>query len=221
MRVEDTGATSAAFTPPAEKPTSKVGTADEFLRLFVAQLENQNPLDPQSGADFVAQLAQFSAVEQAAETNNRLGELLAGQMSTSNAALAGFVGKTGTVAGDSFTVTGKSPGFPGMGVELAQPASKVEVIIRDANGNQVKRIELGPQLAGRVTIPWDGTNDTGVPVASGGYQVAVTATASDGSATQASPILTGTIQAIDFIDGVPRLRLGAVSAAPSDVLSIE
>jgi flagellar basal-body rod modification protein FlgD len=212
-------AAPTAGAPAAAQP--KVGGSDEFLRLFVAQLENQNPLDPQDGAEFVAQLAQFSAVEQAAETNRRLADILAGQMSVSNASLAGFVGKTGTVAGDQFTLSGKGSDFPAMGVELEQPAAKVEVVIRDANGNPVKRIELGPQEAGRVTIPWDGKSDGGAPLASGTYQIEVTATASDGSAAVAHPTLTGLIQAIDFIDGAPRLRLGAVSAAPSDILSIE
>src|SRR5688500_15812435 len=146
--ITTTPTTPAAPTaaPAAARP--KVGSSDEFLRLFVAQLENQNPLDPQDGAEFVAQLAQFSAVEQAAETHRRLADILVGQMSVSNASLAGFVGKTGTVAGDQFNLSGKGSDFPAMGVELDQPAAKVEIVIRDANGNPVKRIELGPQEAG-------------------------------------------------------------------------
>jgi flagellar basal-body rod modification protein FlgD len=230
MRIDDTTAvtpaTSAtgatgATTAGAAGRSSPVGSTDEFLRLFVAQLENQNPLDPQDGAEFVAQLAQFSAVEQAAQTNSRLAEILAGQMSASNASLAGFVGKTGTVAADQFALSGKGEGLPALGVELDQPAAKLEVIIRDASGAQVKRIELGPQEAGRVAIPWDGTSDTGGALAPGTYRVEVSATGEGGGATAASPVLTGLIQAIDFIDGAPRLRLGAVSAAPSDILSIE
>lgn len=220
MRIDDTTATNPLAAPAPQQP-AKVGGSDEFLRLFVAQLENQNPLDPQDGAEFVAQLAQFSAVEQAAETNRRLSEILAGQMSVSNASLAGFVGKTGTVAGDQFNVSGKGDGFPAIGVELEQPAAKLEVVITDAAGKQVKKIELGPQTPGRVSIPWDGKGDGGAPLPPGNYQVAVTATAADGSAATAHPTLTGLIEAIDFINGAPRLRLGAVSAAPSDILSIE
>jgi len=221
MRINETSA--AVTTPPAASQTQSpsIGTQDEFLRLFIAQLENQNPLEPQDGAEFVAQLAQFTTVEQAAQTNRQLADILAGQMSASNAALAGFVGKTGTVAGSNFTVTSRGQGLPALGVDLAQPASKVDVVVRDANGNQVKSFQLGPQPAGRVAVTWDGTSDTGAPLAEGQYQIEVTATSADGSELTGNPILTGLIQAIDFIDGVPRLRLGAVSAAPSDVLSIE
>ncbi len=80
---------------------------------------------------------------------------------------------------------------------------------------------LGPQEAGRVSVPWDGTGDTGSPLVAGDYQIEVTAKGTDGSTITGNPTMSGLIQAIDFIDGLPRLRLGAVSAAPSDVLSIE
>lgn len=219
------GTTAAGGTTGATGPSTSaapVGSADEFLKLFVAQLENQNPLDPQNGAEFVAQLAQFSSVEQAAKTNERLEQILAGQMSASNAALAGFVGKTGTFAGDAFTVTGKGDGMPALGLDLGQPASKVRVVIRDATGHQVKAIDLGPQPAGRVSVPWDGKNDLHGDLTHGTYTVEVTATGTDGkSAVTSTTLMSGLIEAIDFIDGSPRLRLGAVSASPSDVLSIE
>ena len=222
MLIDSTTATNPlTSTDRAQEKTATVGGANEFLRLFIAQLENQNPLDPQNGADFVAQLAQFTSVEQAAVTNKRLEEILASQMSVSNASLAGFVGKTGTVDADNFTISSHGAGTPALGVDLSQAASKVEVVIRDANGNQVKRIELGPQAAGRVSVPWDGTNTAGGALAAGNYQIEVTATTADGGTAGSNPIFFGLIQAIDFIDGAPRLRLGAVSAAPSDVLSIE
>lgn len=201
-------------------PTT-VGSPNEFLRLFIAQLANQNPLDPQDGAEFVAQLAQFTTVEQAAETNRRLEEILAGQMSVSNASLAGFVGKTGTVDADRITLSSRGEGIPSLAVDLSGAASEVTVTVRDAAGNQVKRIQLGPQPAGKVSVPWDGTSDTGSALPPGDYKIEVTATSTDGTELTTNPTMTGLIQAIDFIDGFPRLRLGAVSAAPSDVLSIE
>jgi flagellar basal-body rod modification protein FlgD len=49
---------------------------ETFLKLLVAQLKNQDPLAPQDGAEFIAQLAQFNSVEQLISINNRLGQLL-------------------------------------------------------------------------------------------------------------------------------------------------
>jgi flagellar hook assembly protein FlgD len=49
---------------------------DAFLKLLVEQLKNQDPLAPQDGAAFVAQLAQFNSLEQLMSINDRLGQLL-------------------------------------------------------------------------------------------------------------------------------------------------
>lgn len=51
-----------------------------FLRLIVAQLRNQNPLDPIDNAQFLTQLAQFDALEQMQLSNERLASLLQSQI---------------------------------------------------------------------------------------------------------------------------------------------
>ena len=65
----------------APKPNStvkqpEVGT-NTFLKLLVEQLKHQDPLAPQDGAQFVAQLAQFNSLEQLISINERLGDLIA------------------------------------------------------------------------------------------------------------------------------------------------
>jgi len=90
-----------AAAPAAEsKPTSLSAAAgigrddlgkDAFLNLLVTQLQNQSPLEPQDNSEFIAQLAQFSQLENAEQSNERLGSLLeASQLSQG----AGLVGKT-------------------------------------------------------------------------------------------------------------------------------
>ncbi len=81
LAIDAVGATASAkktlSTNAADTAqTPQVGT-DTFLKLLVEQLKNQDPLNPQDGAAFVAQLAQFNSLEQLMSINSRLGELLA------------------------------------------------------------------------------------------------------------------------------------------------
>ena len=68
--------TNTAPDAPATSNTPPV-TQDTFLKLLVEQLKNQDPLAPQDGAQFIAQLAQFNSVEQLISINTKLGQLLA------------------------------------------------------------------------------------------------------------------------------------------------
>ena len=56
---------------------SKVGADQElFLKLLVAQMKNQDPLNPQDGTQYMTQLAQFSSLEQLTGINDKLNQLL-------------------------------------------------------------------------------------------------------------------------------------------------
>jgi len=71
-----TVSSTAQQTNATSTRSSKDVGADAFLKLLVEQLKNQDPLAPQDGAQFVAQLAQFNSLEQLISINGRLGQLL-------------------------------------------------------------------------------------------------------------------------------------------------
>jgi flagellar basal-body rod modification protein FlgD len=62
----------AAAPKPAASQTDALANKATFLQLLVAQIKNQNPLQPQDGVQFISQLAQFSGLEQAMTTNQEL-----------------------------------------------------------------------------------------------------------------------------------------------------
>lgn len=68
----ETPRTAASSTGAPAKGADR----DTFLKLLVAQLKHQDPLAPQDGAQFVAQLAQFNSLDQLISINKRLGQLL-------------------------------------------------------------------------------------------------------------------------------------------------
>jgi flagellar basal-body rod modification protein FlgD len=73
---DTTGTGPGTALPTTIEKTELSQDYDMFLRLMTAQLKNQDPLQPLDGTEFVAQLAQFSGVEQQIKTNERLDSLL-------------------------------------------------------------------------------------------------------------------------------------------------
>jgi len=73
-------AAGSAATPPSSTPATAGTQVNEqqFLKLLVAQLQNQNPLSPMDGTQFVSQLAQFSELEQMIGVNQGVQQLVHG-----------------------------------------------------------------------------------------------------------------------------------------------
>jgi flagellar basal-body rod modification protein FlgD len=190
---------------------------DQFLRLFVAQLENQNPLDPQDGADMVAQLAQFSSLEQQVEGNRRLDELVAAQDAAAGAGLAQLAGRTITADVGTITVDGPTALPP---IELTgTPAARAgNVIVHGPSGEVVRTIPItaGPPP----TAAFDGKDDHGAPLANGSYTITVEATGADGAPVTVRPQVTARVDAVELGAGGARLRLGNIQITPAAVRSI-
>lgn len=66
-------------------------TQDEFLKMFISQLQHQSPLDPLKGHEFIAQLAQFTSLEQLTQLNSSFSDIFKFQQLVGG---AGLVGKT-------------------------------------------------------------------------------------------------------------------------------
>lgn len=205
--------TSLHLTPGAAPSTSPAASAtrDQFLRLFVAQLENQNPLDPQSGAEMVAQLAQFSSVEQAVETNRRLADLVAAQDAAGSAGLAELVGRDVTADASTITLDGAPPPLQ---IASDRPLSGGEVVIRDAGGAVVRRLSFGPG-ASPLAVPW---GDGALPP--GTYSIEVTARGADGAPVTAHPQVRAVVDAVELTASGPRLHLGGSRISPAAVTTI-
>jgi len=209
-------ATNAASGASSTSPTSSAVSQDQFLKLLVAQLQHQDPLDPQKGADFVAQLAQFASLEQTAQTNDHLTAIQSGQDSSSRAGLFGMVGKTVTAAADTMTVGAQGATMPSMTAHLNGAAAKSKLVVTDSAGNVVKSIDLGAHAAGDITIPMDPKFTMGA----GNYTVKVVATDASGAAVQGSASLSGLATAIEFQNGSTRIRIGGVTVTPASIQSI-
>lgn len=115
--------------------TSATGTLDKmaFLRLFTTQLKNQDPLNPMDSAQFTAQLAQFSAVEQLFNINSQLTKLGDLQGALLQGMTAGLIGKTVTL----------TDGTTGKVNAVVMENNQVQVLLSDnrqISMNQIKKI---------------------------------------------------------------------------------
>jgi flagellar basal-body rod modification protein FlgD len=184
--------------------TSASGTSvlakDDFLKLLIVQLQNQDPLNPMEGTEFATQLAQFSSVEQLTNISDTLTEsLTVNQLMTQsigNSLATTMIGKDVKATGDSFKVTGS--GDITLGYTLGSDAAKVTVKVFDQAGSLVRTMTVSNAEAGDGTVVWDGLNDNGSRVATGTFSFTVTAEDSAGTAITASTFITGTISAVRF-----------------------
>jgi flagellar basal-body rod modification protein FlgD len=214
MKVDSTTATT---TPSAATPTSGAltGSKDEFLKLFMAQLQNQDPFDPKSNSDMVAQLAQFSSVEQATQTNQHLVDLTNAQSTASSASLSNLVGRDcSATAGDFQLDRGGTP--PPLQITATGALNGASVVITDDAGQEIRRLPVATG-ATSAQVTWDGTDKDGKLVQPGSYHIAVDAGKTDGTITTQ---WHGRINAVELGSDGSRLRMGGVLLAPGDIRTI-
>ncbi|VXC31504.1 Basal-body rod modification protein FlgD [Pseudomonas sp. 8Z] len=147
---------------------------DEFLNLLVAQLNNQNPLEPQGNGEFIAQLAQFSSLEGIQQLNDSATSMMSSFQSSQALQASSLVGRKVIVPSDK-AVVDTSESFKAS-VVLPVSSSNVYVNVYDNAGALVNRVNLGEQAAGNVSFIWDGKNSSGAVMPPGTYKFEAQAT---------------------------------------------
>jgi flagellar basal-body rod modification protein FlgD len=147
---------------------------NEFLNLLVAQLNNQNPLEPQGNGEFIAQLAQFSSLEGIQQLNSSVSSMMSSFQSSQALQASSLVGRKVIVPSEK-AVVDTSESFKASTV-LPVSSSNVYVNVYDNSGSLVTRINLGEQAAGNVSFIWDGKDSSGNVAPPGTYKFEAQAT---------------------------------------------
>jgi flagellar basal-body rod modification protein FlgD len=108
---------------------------EDFLQLLLAQLQNQDPLEPLKNEDFIAQLAQFSSLEQLFGINQNFSYLQTYAASLNNSQAVGFMGKEIKALGDSLYISADGSNNDGkMYYKMADDAANVTIAIFNSEG---------------------------------------------------------------------------------------
>jgi flagellar basal-body rod modification protein FlgD len=188
---------------------------EAFLELMVAQLKNQDPLNPMESGDFLGQIAQFSTVSGIGELQQSFNTL-AGALQSSQALQAStIVGREVLVPGETATVAVAGAGTSGA-VSLPQASGAVSVKVLDSAGQVVRRLDLGTREAGLNQFAWDGLTDAGAPAPAGTYRLQ--AEAAVGSEQLAVPVLVSArVESVSLQQGeTPRLNLAGLGTVSMD-----
>jgi flagellar basal-body rod modification protein FlgD len=200
--------TTTGASTVAKKDT--VMGKDDFLSLLVAQLKNQDPLEPEDPTAFTAQLAQFSSLEQLTNLNTTMEGLTTAQANSTRLSSLGLIGKDITYNGSTVTLEGKPVEI---GYQLDGTASSVTLSIQDANGKTVRTIQATDTelKAGNHFISWDGKDQQGNPLANGKYTLVLQASAAgEGASIAAAPLVRSVVTGVDLSSGIITTRAGEV-----------
>ncbi len=151
-----TASSSTAGTTTAQEQT------DRFMKLLVAQLNNQDPMNPMDNAQMTSQIAQINTVSGIQDLNATMKSMAAQFGATQGMQGASMIGHTVLADGDTLALDRSSGSTTGKGAfNLAGDATSVAVQVISPGGQVIDTVNLGAQAAGNHNFDWQPSNYTG------------------------------------------------------------
>ncbi len=165
---------AAAIRPRDTDPNTGMSAADQtqnFLKLLIAQIKNQDPMSPMDASTMTAQMSQLNMVSSMGTMNTSMQAMLAQMQSANFLNQATLIGHSPMVAGNTINFMG---GEVILGANLANPLQGVVATIKDASGNVVGTADLGNLNSGMTNFAFDGVDASGATMPNGIYRVEIT-----------------------------------------------
>ncbi len=170
---------------------------DAFLKLLVAEIQNQNPLEPMDNQKFVEQMTQFTTMEQMTNMSSSFQDFIDASKATTKIQAASVVGKYAVIEGNEIKFKGNSAEGIVFNVE---EGGEVLIRIKSPNGDVIREESLGFKEAGIHGYQWDGRNDSGTIQTEGTYNYDLVSIDSTGKEKSFGGVDGGTVEAIQFVD---------------------
>lgn len=195
---------------------------EDFLRLFVTKLRYQDPMSPMQDEAFIAQLAEFSSLQQLTALNENFEASIRwdviNNQTINNSVAAQLIGKQVVANLSELRLTEENA--PKLSFELSEFASSIEIEIVDAAGETIRTIKESQLPSGRNDVVWDGNNEDGERAPEGSYTVTITATDANGESFNTSLSITGIITGVVYRGGIAFLKIDGTEVALGDVEEI-
>ncbi len=192
-------ASSLTTTKTAAVQSDAEKSQDRFLKLLVAQLNNQDPMNPMDNAQMTSQMAQINTVSGIQQLNDTMKSMATQYTAMQTLQGASMVGRDVMTEGNSLSITN---GVGKAGVDLAADASQVTVQVLSPGGQLLDTLNLGAMTAGRHNFEWNASSytGTGTPV----YKVSAS---QGGKAVSTTALARSTVESISTSAGALSLTL--------------
>lgn len=200
--------TTSSQTPQSSQPSSAAAsigsssglTQADFIKLIVAQMQNQDPTQPMNPQNLATEFSNMATVNGIDTLDSKVSQIQAGAVAAQMAQAAGLVGKTVAVSGDGIVTNGS--GSATGAFSLSAPAASAVISITDpTTGNVVGHVALSNLPSGLNDFSWGGgaANKT--------YTYQVTATDAAGNAVTATTYASGVVNAVNLSGSAPTISL--------------
>ena len=186
------------YGKPEEKQreaVKKLGK-DEFFRIMVNQIQNQDPMKPYQNEQMAAQMAQFTALEQMLNMNQNLEKLSQAQTPLQQLGASHLIGKYVTT--DTSRIFHTEGKYSETSVDLPTDASKLRVLVMNDRGETVQEMEKFKLKKGENKIEWNGKKSNGLAAASGQYYFRFVAESESGKNIPVQTTKTAYVHGIAF-----------------------
>ncbi|PKL83963.1 MAG: flagellar hook capping protein [Ignavibacteriae bacterium HGW-Ignavibacteriae-3] len=196
---------------------------DDFMRLMISQLKNQDPLNPMDGTAFSAQLAQFSSLEQLTNLNDYMKQSIDANailtQSINNTLITNMIGKEVKITGGNLKVNGQDSMT--IGYTLPAEARSAQLKIYNEAGGLVKIIDGIPTSSGSSKLSWDLTDNNGNKLPNGKYKFEVDATNLSGDKMRLDLFKVGLLEGVRFTENGTVLIVNGSEYSISEISEVK
>jgi flagellar basal-body rod modification protein FlgD len=154
--------------PEKPREIKKTLGKDDFLRIMITQMKNQDPTNPFKAEEMATQMAQFASVEQLQNMNQSMSKMANANQPLERLAMTGLIGKTITIDRERFAHASDNE-TSSLAFALERPAKETKLKIISEQGETILEKDLGPQKAGEQTFVWDGAKTNGQATKPGNF----------------------------------------------------